>query len=102
MNLNPTSPTEALKDSLNTMDASQTQNEIVERQIVEQPKKQVEIIEIDHEAMNATQPLFYKCPLCTRKFIVEETVKKHLAKFHRFSEKKAKKFGLIINTTSKY
>ena len=44
--------------------------------------------------------ILYNCPLCTRKFIAEESTKKHLQIYHRFSEAKVLKLGLVITTST--
>ena len=60
------------------------------------PEKPIEVIEIEDEPDN--QSKFFKCPLCTQKFSSEETTMKHLLTYHRFSEQKVKKLGLVIST----
>ena len=60
------------------------------------PEKLIEVIEIEDEPDN--QSKFFRCPLCTQKFSSEETTMKHLLTYHRFSEQKVKKLGLVIST----
>ena len=60
------------------------------------PEKPIEVIEIEDEPDN--QSKLFKCPLCKQKFSSEETTMNHLLTYHRFSEQKVKKLGLVIST----
>ena len=68
--------------------------------------KLIQTPNIDTEDKNESQivssnvNVLYNCPLCTRKFIAEESTKKHLVNYHRFSEAKILKLGLIITTST--
>ena len=65
-------------------------------QIIDVLEKPIEVIEIEDNPDNQTK--LFKCPLCTQKFSTEKRIMKHLLTYHRFSEQKVKKLGLVIST----
>ena len=62
----------------------------------EVPDLDLQIIDIKDQPDNQTK--LFKCPLCTRKFPSENTTMVHLLAYHRFSEQKVKKLGMVIST----
>ena len=95
---NESSNTEEITPVIDNQDSSVENCEVpdLDLQIIDVLEKPLEVIEIEDEPDNQTK--LFKCPLCTRKFSSEKTTIEHLLTYHRFSEQKVKKLGLVIST----